>query len=398
MNTKILGGVLLIVGTSIGGGMLALPISTAPSGFVNSSLLLLACWVIMTFSAFLILEVNLWLPQNSNLISMIKTTLGNGCALIAWFSYLLLFYCLLAAYISSGTDILHHFTTGTGISIPAWPCAFVFVGVLGWFIYRGIQSVDYLNRALMFTKLAAYFLLVLCAISYVHPTKLPGGEAKYLLGSITVIITSFGFASIVPSLRSYLQDDVAKLRTTILIGSLIPLICYILWDLIILGTLPRSGEYGLINMITSGHSTTDIPRSLSHFLNNSWVTVFASTFTSVCVATSFLGVSLAMSDFLADGFSLEKVGKNNILIYSATFGPPIAIALFYPNAFIKGLSYAGVFCTLLLALFPPLMAWYGRYKKNISHGYEVVGGKISLLLAIIVAFAIIGITIVEDLL
>jgi len=32
-NSKFIGGILLIVGTSIGGGMLALPVSTAEVGF-----------------------------------------------------------------------------------------------------------------------------------------------------------------------------------------------------------------------------------------------------------------------------------------------------------------------------------------------------------------------------
>lgn len=35
-NSKFIGGILLIVGTSIGGGMLALPVSTAEVGFTNS--------------------------------------------------------------------------------------------------------------------------------------------------------------------------------------------------------------------------------------------------------------------------------------------------------------------------------------------------------------------------
>ncbi len=38
MHSRFLGGILLIVGTSIGGGMLALPIANAASGFWTSSL------------------------------------------------------------------------------------------------------------------------------------------------------------------------------------------------------------------------------------------------------------------------------------------------------------------------------------------------------------------------
>ena len=43
-KSKFIGGLLLIVGTSIGGGMLALPVSTAEAGFFNS-IFLLTCFI-----------------------------------------------------------------------------------------------------------------------------------------------------------------------------------------------------------------------------------------------------------------------------------------------------------------------------------------------------------------
>ena len=70
MNIKQLGGILLITGNAIGGGMLAVPLATAQAGFLNSSLFLIACWGIMLAGGLLILEVNLWFPPNSHLISM----------------------------------------------------------------------------------------------------------------------------------------------------------------------------------------------------------------------------------------------------------------------------------------------------------------------------------------
>src|SRR5690242_3859221 len=117
MNAKVIGGALLIVGTSIGGGMLALPIATAQSGFLGALLLLFGAWIIMTFGALLILEVNLWFPQDSNLISMVRHTLGRGAEIIAWVCYLLLFYCLLAAYIDGGADVFSLILHATHINI-----------------------------------------------------------------------------------------------------------------------------------------------------------------------------------------------------------------------------------------------------------------------------------------
>lgn len=397
MNLKMIGGILLIIGTSIGGGMLALPISAASSGFISSSLLLFACWVLMTFCAFLVLEVNMWLPADSNIISMARSTLGKAGSLVAWVCYLLLFYCLLAAYISSGSDILHSFIAKTGWEAPNWFNAALFVFLLGFVVYKGIQSVDYLNRALMFTKLGAYLILVAFVIAYVDPQRLINGNMQYLVASVTVMITSYGFATIVPSLRSYFNNDVTQLRKVILIGSFIPLVCYIMWDLAIFGSIPTDGDNGLVRMLSSGHSTTDLPKALSFYLNNSWITVFAKVFTSVCVATSFLGVALGMSDFLADGLNVAKKGQGNIIIYTATFLPPFLISVFYPNAFIMGLSLGGIFCTVLLVLYPGLMAWSGRYVKNIATGYQVMGGKLALIIVFACALAILSVGIFHDL-
>lgn len=387
--SKMIGGTLLIVGTAIGGGMLALPVAASPGGFFNSSLLLLLCWFLMTYSAFLILEVNLWLPPNSNIISMAKATLGRKGEVMAWTCYLLLLYALICAYISSGTDIFHNLFHLIGINLPLWLSSCLFVGILGFIVYKGIESVDYVNRGLMFAKLSAYILLVISISPHVQLSNLQGGKASALIGSVTVMITSFGFATIIPSLRAYFHDDVKKLRTIIMIGSLIPLICYIIWILVILGVIPRNGNNSLDAVLRSGHTTTELTTSLSIFLNNPWITNFSRLFSSICVATSFLGVSLGLSDFLADGLKVKKQGRGNLIIYSATFLPSLLIILFYPSIFILGISYAGIFCILLLALLPALMAYGGRYNKKIAHGYQPKGGKVTLIILILLVITIV---------
>src|SRR5690349_15788542 len=100
MNSKLIGSILLIVGTCIGAGMLALPIATAKLGFIGSIILLVAVWMVMTVGAFYILEVNLWMPQNSNLITMSRATIGPIGQIISWINFLLMLYCLLCAYIA----------------------------------------------------------------------------------------------------------------------------------------------------------------------------------------------------------------------------------------------------------------------------------------------------------
>lgn len=379
---KIIGAILLIVGTSIGGGMLALPVATAAGGFWNATILMFACWLAMTFCAFLILEVNLWLPTNSNMISMAKATLGKTGELIAWVTYLLLLYSLLAAYISSGSDVLHSLLAKINIDLPVWLASILVVALLGSVVYQGISAIDYVNRGFMFIKLGAYLLLVVLALPHVNLALLPQGKLHYLLGAVTVVVTSFGYATVIPSLRAYFHGDVKKLRIVILIGSLIPLLCYILWVFVIQANIPTEGPTGLTAIAHSGREVSMLTTALTDTIHTRWVISSSNVFTSICIATAFLGVALCLADFISDGFQIEKKGWGNVKVHALTFLPPLAVILFYPGAFLIGLSYAGIFCIILLMLLPPLMAWNGRYSKKIAHGYQVVGGKSALAISI----------------
>lgn len=396
MDTKIFGGVLLVVGTSIGAGMLALPIASAGGGFIYSTILLIACWIVMTFSAFLLLEVTLWLPPRTNMISMARATLGKPGEVIAWVSYLLLLYALLAAYISGGSAIFDVVASVLHVKFSAAIDAILFVVLFGLIVYKGIKPVDYVNRYLMFAKFGSFLLLILFAVPYLDHHKLAGGNALLLTPTVMVVMTSFGFAQLIPSLRSYFESDVKKLRLAILIGSLIPLGCYILWNLVILGAVPREGGKGLLQIMQAGGSVPALVQSLSYFLKNSLVTSVAHVFTMICVPTSFLSVSLGLSDFLADGLQIDKEGKNHWIIFALTFLPSLLIVLFYPSIFVKALSYAGIFAIVLLVLLPAFMILSGRYYKNLSVGcYQVMGGKTAVVLLVLAAFFIVGLGIVK---
>ncbi len=386
MDTKLIAGILLIVGSAIAGGMLALPVALSELGFVYSSLLLVLCWFVMTSGALLILEVNSWLPRNNNIISMSQATLGGAGQAVAWVTYLFLLYTLIAAYVAGGGDFLWHLCTALHIPVSKHLACILFTVVLGTIVYAGIQSVDYMNRGLMIAKLGGYVLLVCLIVPHTSLHQLSGGN-PYRLGGMTVAITSFGFAQIIPSLRAYFNDDKKKVRKAIWIGSLIPLVCYILWNISIMGII---GNDQLISMLKSGQSTAEFVERLNQLLQNNIITTTARVFTSICLATGFLGVALGLSDFLADGFSLERTRKNNTLIIITALSPPLAVALFYPGLFVKALGLAGIDCVILLILLPVLMVWSGRYRKKIASGYQVFGGK--GLLVFLMLFSVVALS------
>jgi tyrosine-specific transport protein len=392
MQSKLLGSILLITGTSIGAGMLGLPIAAAQLGFAGATILLFVCWFMTLFCAFLILEVNLWLPQKNNLVSMAKTSIGPIGQVVAWIAYLLLLYSLLCAYIAGGSDLFHNVITMTGVNLPEWLTALLFTVLFGTVVYLGITSVDKANRILILLKFFTFCMTVLFLTPSVSSVKLAASHLYNItsVSAITVTATAFGWATLIPALRTYLSDDIKKLRTAIIIGSLIPLLCYVIWDAVIMGIIPLSGDKSLEFILHSSNSTGYLVDILSTTVQNDSVTFFIKCFTSVCVLTSFLGVALCLTDFLADGLQLEKKGQSNVFIHLLTFLPALGIAIFYPNMFMKALEYAGIYAIVLLILLPAWMAWSGRYHKKIAHGFTVWGGKTVLGLIIVFSLTLIA--------
>lgn len=388
MKNKILGGVLLIIGTSLGAGMLALPLVTAQGGYFHSLWLFMGTWLLTVFTAFLLLEVTLWLPEETNLISMARATLGWPGQLLTWLIYLLFLYSLLSAYISGGSDLLRGILVSFNIHTPNWINSVVFTAILGAVIYHDIAVVDWTNRVLMVVKMSAYLILIILITPHVHVQNLVGGHFMLLSSAVMVIVTAFGYSVIIPSLRRYFNSNVNALRLTIALGSIGALLCYLFWDFVVQGSVASVGPTGLIHIALSGHATSGLTSALSTQLGSQAISDYAHIFTSVCVTTSFLGVSLCLSDFLTDGMQVRRHGWHRWLVMGVTFLPPLAVILMYPNAFIMGLRFAGVFCVWLLLLIPGLMAWSGRYVKRISHGYQVWGGRTVLLLSIIVSSAL----------
>jgi tyrosine-specific transport protein len=394
-HSKLIGGILLVSGTTIGAGMLALPVSTGMAGFFPSLVLLVIYWAYMTCTAFLMLEVNLWMREGANLISMVKRTLGKWGQAISWVVYLFLLYSLTTAYIAgSGPIVIDFVEAVSGISFPGWTGTIPLLVIFGFFVYKGTRSVDYVNRILMIGLVVAYAAMVIFLTPHVNKTLLFHRDWKYLLAGVSVVATSFGFHIIIPSLATYMERDIKKLKKVILIGSIIPLIVYILWEYLALGIIPLAGEQGLIRGYQEG---TNGAHLLTAYLGHSAIAMTARFFSFFAIVTSFLGVSLSLSDFLADGLHIKKTRMGRILLYFLTFLPPLIFTFTDPRAFLSALEYAGAFgVVILLGLFPALMVWWGRYHKHFGSAstFKVPGGRLALMAIILLSLLVIGIEIV----
>ena len=398
MNGKYLGATFLVAGTAIGAGMLALPIACGNTGLTPSLLLLISIWCIMLYSAFLVLEVNLTLElEHNSFSSMAYKTLGRPAQIIAWICMLLLLYSLTAAYISGNASILQLlFQTLWHITIPHWINALGFLLIFGTIVTWSTRCVDLINRIFFSIKGIALIITLGLLLPETEWSQLSHNHiTTNSLFIAPIFITAFAFHTVIPSLTTYIGKHVNTLRLILLCGGSFPLFIYIVWLMTTLGIIPQTGP----NSFTNIHNHHD---SVSQFLSNlitltpsPWIHIGIHSFANIAMVTSFLGVTLGLFDFLADGFKRPNHLKGRIQTSLLTFIPPLIFALLYPQGFILALECAAIFVAILEMILPACMAYKTRQHDREGNNYRVFGGKIGLNITILSGVIIITLEILR---
>lgn len=387
----VVGGTLLIAGTAIGVGMLAMPVATGPGGFVPSVVIYLICWAFMLCTGLLLLEVSLWMPKDTSFISMADKILGPIGRHIFWVVYLFLFVTVMIAHAAGGGSVLLDIT---GWNIPVWAAILLYSAVLAPVIYLGAHSVDRLNMFLISGVIICYFAFIFISSEHLNFNLLTYSNWGKAWMALPVLFTAFTYQVIIPTLMTYMNRDVKKIRLAIFLGSSIPLLIYLVWEMLILGIIPSEGPNGLIEAGQKGQNAIGPLKELvpQVFQIGKYFAFFALT-------TSFIPLALSFFDFLADGLKWEKKGSKRIFLCAAVFGVPMLIAIAYPDIFLVALGYAGgISCAFLFGLMPPVLAWVGRYiKRYPQERHQLPGGKPLLLGLMAFAFLILVGEVVQQL-
>lgn len=385
---RVFGAILLIAGTAVGAAMLALPVATGRAGFAPSFITMLFSWLYLTYAAFCILEVNLAVEVKGNLISMASHTLGKPGKVIGWVAYLFLLYALNTAYIAGSMSLVQ----STLERVTGYPVAHIFcvaplLIIFGLLVRQGMKFVDEMNRVLMAGLVISFVLLLGFSVPHVQLSYLETYNLDYVLPSLSTILTAFGFHVIIPSLVNYLHGNVRDLRRAIWIGSSVPFVAYMLWQIATLGIIPLTGPTSIESGYLQGLNGAEL---LAKATDHPAISSISVAFAFFAILTSFIGVSISLFDFLADGLKIENRSKGKWKLFFFTFVPPLYFALSFPRVFFSSLEYAGAFgVVVLLALLPGCMVWRKRYVLKLSSPYQVPGGKAVLLLFMVTSVVII---------
>jgi tyrosine-specific transport protein len=159
------------------------------------------------------------------------------------------------------------------------------------------------------------------------------------------------------------------------------LILYTIWQFAVKGILPLEGEISFENVAHQGGNVGDLMGAVAIIINNRTIGFIMNLFSHIALATSFLGVSLALFDFLEDVVEKDAARSRRKMVALLTFVPPLLFAIFYPKGFMLALGYAAIFVAFTCVIQPALMAMKLRCSSELKSPYEVTGGSLPIIFA-----------------
>ncbi len=384
---SLLGATLLIAGTCVGGGILALPVETGMAGFLPSILTMTLAWIFMTMTGLYYAEANLWLSKGAHVMTMASQLLGPLGKYASLVLFLFIDYASLVAYNAAGGTLLGHFFEKIlGLHIPRSTELFLFAVLFGSLLYLGTKVIGRINSILMAGLIAAYAALIGLGITEVKASMLSTLGFKYAPTALPLVLTTFSFQMIVPSLTPYLNRDSKLIKKAIIFGTSIPFAVYLIWQAVVLGIVPVEA---LSSAFTQGSAATEPLRAA---LNNRALMACADAFAFFAIVTSYLGIGLSLYDFLSDSIHLPRRGVGKVFLSALVLIPSLFFAIVYPRAFLVALEVTGGYGdTLLNGLIPISMIWVGRYVKNLQGPMRIWGGKRLLVMMGLFALLVIAI-------
>jgi len=352
----------------------------------------------MLASSLAMLEISSWFNNDENIVSISNYIFGSKFTNILIFFYILFLYSLISAYISGGSSMLMDlFIIKYELHNISIMFKILFIAPFSFIIFLGMRSIDHLNKILFLLLIIAYIILIINIYVFLKKdiNKFIFLDYKMILFSLPIMVTSFGYSLLIPSLKMYLNNNIKIICSVIFIGSLIPFIVYIIWEHLINNFFLSIGNKLLTQILFGEGNPTE--KLIILMSSNNIITLYTIfIFSFFAISSSFIGVSLGIYDFFFDLLNMSKKNKyHKILILFLIYFFPLIFNIIYPYGFMLALSYAGVFASILLILFPVYTLWYGRYIKELKYKYILFDNKYFIFFIFFIGLIVIFIDIID---
>lgn len=385
---KQIGAILLVAGTCIGSGMIALPMMLAKLGLIPSIALMLIIWVVMYYTSLINLELNLKAEQGLGLGALGRLFSGRIAELTGTISLKLLSYSLIAVFIYAGTSVVQKLLLSlTGIEYSFAIVANCYTLITIGLLLMPIRFIDHTNRLLFIGLIAVIAILIAGLSSAVQMFNLPiAAKESYDISTwpkvIPVVFTSFGFQVIFHTLTNYCNKDKKMLKRAFLCGSLLPALVYIIWTSSVLSVIYTHNPIFYQQMIKGSVEVGSLIEELSNIAKWPMVQILVWWVSILAIFTSVIGVGIGLVDSLKHQIKVIK-NKNikSIVAVLLAILPAHLIAILVPNAFIAVLGFAGMILVVIAILMPIYLLY--KAKTKILHYTELKYHSLIIISAIL---------------
>lgn len=368
---KQIGCIFLIIGTSLGGGILAIPIILSYFSAIIGSIIMFLMWLLMTYSTLAVAEACLHFEKGISYLGLAHKLFKKPGIVLVYICAFGILYGMLAAYISA---IGSSFESLLNINYIVIEISFVII--FGGFILKGTGSAEWLNRVFLSVKLIIILFTIILLFKSIRLTNLGSysfSNFEQLIIALPILATTFSAHIIIPSVVNYLGPHPKDIRRIIIIASLIILAIYICWIISIFGNIAIYGSKNsfaeMLKSLSSEDSVTQLIYILKANIKSSEIISFIYAFITISVTTAFITLSLALKDLILDRFKMTSLSKlnKNIMLSFLFFMLPIILNYYFKKLFLIALSVVGLFSLIMLVSCPLYMVRILR-----KHNYQII--------------------------
>lgn len=367
MNKKLFwSAVFTLTGTVIGAGVLGIPFVVVRSGFWTGLFSIVLIGLVILLLNLLVGEVSLRTRKIHQLVGYADKYLGRYGKLLMLGAMAVCCYGALIAYTLGVSQSLF---TVFGMSQLFWAVAFYIAMML--VLYGSIKALAGSELFLECAKFLVFAVLVLIvfASSKFSASNLQGFYLPNFFLPFGVILFAFLGETAIPEMREILKKNLKILKSSIIIGSLIPIFIYILF---------AAAVVGVTGLFTTEVATIGIASVFGGFTSGLF-----HFFAILAMSTSFLALGYALKQMFIEDFKLK-----NFNAWTLTLAVPVILISLGVHSFVKVLDVSGAISGSIIAI---LVVFLHYKAKKLGNRKPEFSFKINKLVYVLLsAFFIAG--------
>ena len=348
-----IGIALLVTGNLIGAGILAIPIVCGLVGVIPSIVVMIVFMFAMYYSAIVLADETISAEDEVfNYPSLYEKYLGVAGKWIAIAANMLILYGLLIAYLAGGTIII---TELYDFGVSQKVVLVVFFLLMTLLTIKGIELVKKCNTLLIILLWGSFIIIVLIAANHIVPSHFKNINIVMLPVIAPILLTSFHFHNIIPNICKNTGWNKKIVYRAMLIGMMIGFLLNVIWLIVGVGVLPLNQGDSSINYAYIHNLPVIMP--MVSIVGTHAILVFALIFAIIAIVTSYFANGLGLMGFTRDLLANYFNTKSQLLKFAVTFLPPLIIAMFYPDIFLKAINIVGgIGIVVLFGILPSIIS------------------------------------------